>query len=395
MGMATRVIVVGAGPSGCSAAIALARAGFEVLLADKGPRGRDKVCGDALIPDAFAALEALGCLGAVASRAHAVPCLRVCVPGCAPVQLKGQLACLARSQFDALLLATTQSAGAQFLPQTSFVGVVEEAGRVTGVRLADARGRHFQLHADHVLLATGAAAGPLEAAGMCLRRSPSGVALRAYFEAPATLAEELQALTLSYDSTICPGYGWIFPGPQRVFNVGVGLFVDALRRPRSTNLRELWTSFLESCGPAAKLRRFGRQLTPERGAPLRTSLRGARITRPGLMLIGETIGTTYAFTGEGIGKAMQTGMLAAECLAHDRDRAEALYEQQLRERFGSRYAAYRIAQGWLSFPIVCRLLARRAQHAGYVRSQLEGLLAESVDPRELLSVRGLARAMLA
>jgi flavin-dependent dehydrogenase len=331
----------------------------------------------------------------VLSQAHAVPSVRVCVPGCPPVELRGRLACLPRARFDALLLHAAESAGAEFLPRTTFTGLLEDRGRVAGVRLVDSCGRQREVRAHHVLLATGAASGPLELAGMCLRRAPSGIALRAYFELPATLAADLQALILSYDSAITPGYGWIFPGPDRIFNVGVGLFHDALRRPTGTNLRDLWTGFLASCAPAAQIRRFARQLTPERGAPLRTSLRGARIARAGLMLVGEAMGTTYAFSGEGIGKAMQTGWLAAECLARDPDHAEALYEWQLRERFRSRYQAYRAAQHWLSFPAVCRLLARRAQHAGHVRSQLEGLLAETADPRELLSLRGLSRAMLA
>jgi flavin-dependent dehydrogenase len=152
---------------------------------------------------------------------------------------------------------------------------------------------------------------------------------------------------------------------------------------------------MASCPAAAQVRKYARQLTPQRGAPLRTSLAGARITRPGLMLVGETIGTTYAMSGEGIGKAMQTGLLAAECLARDPEDAEAAYEQQLQARFRAQFDAYRIAQGWLSFPVVCKLLAKRAQRGSYVRSQLEGLLAETVDPRALLSVRGLLRAMFA
>lgn len=394
-GLGARAIVVGAGPAGCSAAIALRRAGFAVVLVDKGRRGRDKVCGDALIPDAFAALEALGCLDPVLARAHTVPCLRIHAPGHPPVDVRGRLACLPRAGLDAVLLDAAAAAGAEFLPETACEGVLERAGRVTGVRLRDAHGAALALRADHVLLATGAAAGPLEAAGMCLRRAPSGIALRAYFEVPAALAEELDALTLSYDRTMCPGYGWIFAGPGRIFNVGVGFFHDALRQPRSSNLRTLWDGFMEGSPVTVQLRRFARQLTPPRGAPLRTSLRGARITRPGLMLVGETIGTTYAFSGEGIGKAMQTGLLAAECLARDPDHAAALYERQLQARFRAQFDAYRIAQNWLSFPLVCKLLARRAQHGAYVRSQLEGLLAETVNPRELLSVRGLVRAMVA
>jgi flavin-dependent dehydrogenase len=393
--MSARVIVVGAGPAGCAAAIALRRFGFDVLLADKGTVGRDKVCGDALIPDAFAALEALGCLQAVLAQAHAVSCLRIHAPAHAPVDVRGRLACLPRAQLDAVLLQAAQALGAEFLPRMAFAGLLEGAGRVSGVRLRDGAGRTLQFTADHVLLATGAAAGPLELAGMCLRRSPSGMALRAYFELPAALAEELDVFTLSYDRRNCPAYGWIFAGPGRIFNVGVGLFHDALRRPHSSNLRELWDGFMASCPVAAQVRRYGRQLTPQRGAPLRTSLRGARITRPGLMLVGETAGTTYAMSGEGIGKAMQTGLLAAECLARDPDHAEAAYERQLQARFRAQYDAYRIAQAWLSFPIVCKLLANRAQHGSYVRSRLEGLLAETVDPRELLSPRGLLRALFA
>ena len=51
-----------------------------------------------------------------------------------------------------------------------------------------------------------------------------------------------------------------------------------------------------------------------KGAPLRCTLEGARYTRPGLLVTGEAAGSTYSFTGEGIGKAFETGMLAAEAL---------------------------------------------------------------------------------
>jgi hypothetical protein len=47
-----------------------------------------------------------------------------------------------------------------------------------------------------------------------------------------------------------------------------------------------------------------------KGAPLRCSLDGARIRVPACWPPAKP-GSTYAFTGEGIGKAMETGMLAA------------------------------------------------------------------------------------
>ena len=42
------VIVVGAGPAGCSASYFIAGRGYEVLLIDKAKFPRDKACGDAI-----------------------------------------------------------------------------------------------------------------------------------------------------------------------------------------------------------------------------------------------------------------------------------------------------------------------------------------------------------
>lgn len=51
------VIIVGAGPAGSLAAILLAREGLAVLLIDRQPFGRDKVCGGCLHPHALHILE--------------------------------------------------------------------------------------------------------------------------------------------------------------------------------------------------------------------------------------------------------------------------------------------------------------------------------------------------
>ena len=53
------LIVIGGGPAGAAAAMRAARGGASVLVFEKGPRGRDKVCGDGLTPRAVAALEEL------------------------------------------------------------------------------------------------------------------------------------------------------------------------------------------------------------------------------------------------------------------------------------------------------------------------------------------------
>ena len=54
------VIVVGAGPTGSTAATYLARAGVDVLLLEKSTFPRDKVCGDGLTPRGVIQVLALG-----------------------------------------------------------------------------------------------------------------------------------------------------------------------------------------------------------------------------------------------------------------------------------------------------------------------------------------------
>ena len=51
------VVIVGGGPAGCSAALALKESGKDVLLVDKAVFPRDKTCGDSIPGHALLALE--------------------------------------------------------------------------------------------------------------------------------------------------------------------------------------------------------------------------------------------------------------------------------------------------------------------------------------------------
>src|ERR1019366_4058807 len=56
----TEAVVVGAGPSGATAALLLARGGHEVVLVDRARFPRDKACGEGLMPPGVEALRRLG-----------------------------------------------------------------------------------------------------------------------------------------------------------------------------------------------------------------------------------------------------------------------------------------------------------------------------------------------
>ena len=178
-----------------------------------------------------------------------------------------------------------------------------------------------RVRARWVVLATGAASAALTAAGMCERRTPSGIALRGYVKNDAMVAR-ITRLEVVWHRALRRGYGWIFPCGGGVFNIGVGV---AQRRARRGGRTRCGTSTCARCSPPSRActrRRASSSMagagrprrTELKGAPLRCSLDRRALAAPGLLVTGEAAGSTYAFTGEGIGKAMETGMLAAEAI---------------------------------------------------------------------------------
>jgi flavin-dependent dehydrogenase len=206
-------------------------------------------------------------------------------------------------------------------------------------------------------------------------------------------------LCIAYERSLCPGYGWIFPGPNGRFNVGVGYFSNGTRELPS--LRDLWTRFTSNFAPAASIVRESAQIAEFRGAPLRLGLARNGFGRRGLLAVGESAATTYAATGEGIGKAMESGRLAAgmitEALSSGQDPADihTAYEAEFRRRYAARYRAYAIGQACSSRPWLVNYIAWRANAGRFVQEELQGLVTEHGDAQRLLSIRGLISSLFA
>jgi len=397
--LSTDILVIGAGPAGAAAARVLATAGRDVLLVDRCEFPRDKVCGDGLIPDALAALERLGIAPSVLAYSRASSAVRVYAPNGTHVTAAIDLGCVPRQRLDALLREGAVAAGARFIAPFALVSALDDGGRVAGARLLDTRtGAALTVEASYTILATGAAVQPLEAFGVCERRAPSAIAARIYVRVPRELSATIRHFSISYDRRICPGYGWIFPGPDDVFNLGVAYFTDSRRNGAAHNLRELLARFLTTFPPARDLMAVSRQLGDVRGAPLRTALTGSALSRPGLLVVGEAGGLTYSFTGEGIGKAIESGVIAAELLANaspgSRRGAARDYAATIRARFNDRFRAYKLAQDWLAHPALHDFLAWRGNAGTYVVEQMRALLCESSDPRALFSLGGMLKALV-
>lgn len=397
------VLVIGAGPAGSAAALVLAQAGLDVWLIDQHPQGRDKICGDGLIPDAHAALARLGVLDAVMARAQRVSHVGCIGPRGGRIDVPGHLAVLPRRELDQMLCQAAQDAGAKFIAPARFeTPLVDARDKVVGARLK-VGDEWVEVRADWVILATGAVPKALTAAGLCERHTPSGVALRGYVRAPSMVGR-ITAMDVVWSRAVRPGYGWIFPAPDGCFNIGVGV-TDSHKAvagkfgkrgaKKELNLREIFDAFVTHYAPAAALMREGELVGELKGAPLRCTLEGASWSRPGLLVTGEAAGSTYSFTGEGIGKALETGILAAEAiLAAGSDAAvRSRYEQSL-TALKPKFDLYQRANKVNAHPWLADLLIWRAQRSPRLLKRMSGVLNETSNPGNLISFKGLSRLFL-
>ena len=355
------VLVSGAGPAGCAAALELRRRGREVLVFDRARFPRDKVCGDVLLPEA---LETLAELGAGPSLPIGAWCMGLRVEGPGGRAFGGPFAdragtprpwgTIRRMEFDAWLLDRARQAGATIVEGVEVVGPVRDGrGFVAGLRVRDESGAVREVAGSAVIGADGAS-GPLAralSAGSVARRPGRrrarreprerclAVAMRGYAEGPALPADTAEVFAT--ESTL-PGCAWLVPVGRGVCNVGAGIVLADARRRGVRVSHLLQAAGAESPHFAARLE--AATLSPLRGWSLPLADPGRRLAGAGWLLAGDAANLVDPLTGHGIHAALGSGRLAGVVLdaALERgdlfdpalaDRAFAAYERAIRRRY--------------------------------------------------------------
>lgn len=129
-------IVVGGRVAGAATAMLLARRGARVLVLDSGAPGSDTLSTHFIWPRGARHLEAWGLLPRLLA-AGTPPIGEILFdPGCARVRAELEAAawCPRRTVLDRLLVEAAVAAGAEVRHGTSVEGLLEEGGRVVGVR---------------------------------------------------------------------------------------------------------------------------------------------------------------------------------------------------------------------------------------------------------------------
>ncbi len=301
--------IVGAGPAGAAAAIALARGGAHVSLFEKARWPREKTCGDGLTPDGIAALESLGVT--LPAGAPQCPDATVVSPrGARAVgRWNGTATIVPRIALDAAIVARAIECGVAFFDATPVREVLPG-----GTLRTDAGTQTF----DAILLAEGATGGLGTALGFG-EFAERQVAIRGYADANVALRP---TYNVAYDKAFAPGYGWIFPVSGTRANVGVCVPERTARRAGGP--RALLQAWLAKEGDARAW--FGGvALDDVRGGVIPTGR--PRRTNGRVRAIGDAAGVADPLSAEGISQAIATGVAAARTLLGE----NGAYEQSLRD----------------------------------------------------------------
>jgi len=411
------VIVVGAGPSGSTAAYYLAQAGLNVLLIEKSRFPRDKVCGDGLTPRAVKSLVAMGVDVSEEAGWLRNKGLRV-IGGGVRLELDwpelsswpGYGLVRTRASLDEQLARRAQAAGAKLLEGTTVTGpVLDGDGRIVGVETSaepeeksKARSRSDNAERGHgaapgvtyrarvVVAADGNSSRLSVAMGLRKRDDrPMGVAVRTYYTSPRHKDDYLESwLDLWDGDRLLPGYGWIFGMGDGTSNVGLGLLntSDAFGKTDYRDLLKRWLkSMPEEWGYVEENR-----TEPVRGAALPMGFNRTPHYHKGLLLVGDAAGMVNPFNGEGIAYAMESGQLLARVVAQalarptraETERVLRSYPDELQAAYGRYYTLGRIFVELIGRPKLMRYATGRGMHHPQLMKFALKLLANLTDPRD-------------
>lgn len=326
---ATEVVVVGAGPAGTAAAITLVRAGAAVTVVDKARFPRDKTCGDGLTTGALRIVEDLGLDPAAVASWQRVDDVVVRSPSGReatyplPRDQGVYAAVTRRSDLDAALLDLARSAGAKVLDGHACTGVRETTDGVE-VEVADVG----TIEADWLVAADGMWSPVRKHLGL----DTAGYrgewhAFRQYFSDVSPRAAT--DLFVWFEPDLLPGYAWSFPLPGRQANVGFGIQRGG-KVGRIQDMATIWRELLDRPHIRAVLGDAAVPEGPHKAWPIPARVDDVALTGERTFFVGDAAAATDPMTGEGIGQALLTGLLAAEAITIAPDDAPAHYRKAVR-----------------------------------------------------------------
>ncbi|GIV43199.1 MAG: geranylgeranyl hydrogenase BchP [Bacteroidia bacterium] len=369
------IVILGAGPGGCITALFLAQMNIPCTIIDKEQFPRDKICGDALSGKVVEVLKKynpdivthfsqkdyqVGSWG-VNFVAPNLQSLRVPFKSAKQNNETAPGFLSKRWDFDNFLFQELKKfSSVQVLENTSYEKVESQEH---GWKIYLNNGKVLQ---SQLIIASDGAYSRFakEFGGIKMEPAHYCAGIRTYYEGVKDLDPE-NFIELIFLKEFLPGYLWIFPLPNGLANVGVGMRSDVIRKKKIDLKKAMHHCIHEH--PFLKHRfKDAKIMDGMKGFGLPLGSKKRKISGKGYLLVGDAASLIDPFTGEGIGNALVSGMLAAQiaqlAIQNQNFSAQFLhqYDTRVYKRLWPELRLSRVLQSLLKYPFLFNLVVNRA-----------------------------------
>lgn len=380
------IAIIGAGPAGTAAAMALRDTSLSVALIDKSKFPRDKTCGDALSADVINQLRKLSPnlaheLGTSTMKTQSGG-VRIVAPNNRAIDIPFRAGSDSREgyvcrrmDFDLMMLNEARRSSnltvlegreaSDVRVNNNEASIQTNEGTITAKVIIGADGAHSVV--KRALLPSGIDPQFHSAGLRMYHRQLAGFNTGNFIE-------------LYFLRDILPGYLWVFPLPDGNANVGIGMLTSAVSS-RRINLRKTFHHLL-STHPLLESRfKNAVRLEPSRGFGL--PLGGAHRPMSGerLLLTGDAASLIDPFSGEGIGNAIRSGRFAAaqalQCINSGDFSSNAMHQYD-DKMYGMLKDEFRVSRAMLrlcKYPMLFNTIVNKANRNAQIHQTLIDALA--------------------
>jgi digeranylgeranylglycerophospholipid reductase len=339
------IIVVGAGPAGCTAARVVAAAGFKTLVVDRRREiGVPVHCGE-FLPTPREMRDLLR-ESPRASRLVDIPNhlvtnrtnqLMLASPLSHEFYFKLDAHVIDRTRFDQYIAGKARDAGAEFILEST---VIERTR--TNRLIIRQKGKNSELNARIVIGADGPSSLIAKSMGNHYRSSERDLCPSLNYVV-ADIECDSKTTEMYFGNNVAPGgYSWIIPKGNNMANVGFGM-----RRPfgaPGVSLKQYLRRFMEF-HPLVSPRTKNSTIVSRVGAIIPVGGPVDRTCSENAVLVGDAAGHVMASNGGGIPTALVGGEIAGESVVSNLADGTPLssFEDQWRKEIGNElYTALRI-----------------------------------------------------